>query len=171
MLEIRRLKVLREVALRGSITAAAEALSYTPSAVSQQIAALEREMAAVLVERGPRSIALTEAGRVLVEHTEGVLEQLDLADEQVRAIAGLKGGRLRLATFRSVGETLVAQALMDFHLAYPAVELALTEGEPEEYLDRLARAELDLALSFDYDGIPRRMMTRSPASTCSPRKC
>ncbi|MEU7864305.1 LysR family transcriptional regulator [Nonomuraea sp. NPDC049141] len=154
MLEIRRLAVLREVALRGSITAAAEALSYTPSAVSQQIAALEREMSAVLVERGPHSIALTEAGRILVEHTEGVLEQLDMADEQMKSIAGLQGGRLRLATFRSAGETLVAHALMDFHLAWPSVELKLTEGEPEEYLDRLARGELDLALSFDYDGIP-----------------
>ncbi|WP_158578587.1 LysR family transcriptional regulator [Spongiactinospora rosea] len=154
MLEIRRLKVLREVALRGSITAAAEALSYTPSAVSQQIAALEREMSAVLVERGPHSIALTEAGHILVEHTEGVLEHLELADEQVKAIAGLRGGRLRLATFRSAGETLVAQALMDFHRAWPAVELRLAEGEPEEYLHRVAAGEFDLALSFDYDGVP-----------------
>ncbi|GAA1562662.1 LysR family transcriptional regulator [Kribbella sancticallisti] len=154
MLDVRRLKVLREVSVRGSMTAAAEALGYTPSAVSQQIAALEKEMSAVLVERGPQSVALTEAGRILVEHTEWILEQLDVADEQLKAIAGLRGGRLRLATFRSVGETVVAEALMGFHTAWPEVELRLTEGEPEEYVGRLARGELDLALSFDYDGIP-----------------
>jgi DNA-binding transcriptional LysR family regulator len=154
MLDVRRLKVLREVSVRGSMTAAADALGYTPSAVSQQIAALEKEMAAVLVERGPQSVALTEAGRILVEHTEWILEQLDIADEQLKAIAGLRGGRLRLATFRSVGETVVAEALTAFHTAWPDVELRLTEGEPEEYISRLAQGELDLALSFDYDAVP-----------------
>lgn len=154
MLDLHRLKVLREVAVRGSMTAAADALGYTPSAVSQQIAALERETSTVLVERNAHSIALTEAGRILVEHTGWILEQLDLADEEVKAIAGLRGGRLRMATFRSAGETIVARAVMDFHRAWPDVELGLTLGEPEEYLDRLARGELDLALGFAYDGVP-----------------
>lgn len=154
MLDMNRLKVLREVALRGSMTAAADFLGYTPSAVSQQIAALERETCTVLVERGAHSIAPTEAGRILVEHTGWILEQLDLADHQVRAIAGLRGGRLRIATFRSAGETIVARAVMDFHRAWPDVELSLTLGEPEEYLGRLTRGEFDLALSFAYDGVP-----------------
>ncbi|MEU8227381.1 LysR family transcriptional regulator [Kribbella sp. NPDC048915] len=152
-LDVRRLKVLREVFIRGSMTAAADALGYTPSAISQQITALERETDAVLVERGPQSIALTEAGQILVEHTEWILEQLDLADAQVKAIAGLRGGRLRMATFRSIGETVVAEALTRFHAAWPEVELRLVEGEPEEYVGRLAQGELDLALSFEYDGV------------------
>ncbi|MEU8310430.1 LysR family transcriptional regulator [Actinomadura sp. NPDC048955] len=154
MLDLHRLKVLREVALRGSMSAAAEALGYTPSAVSQQIAALEREASAMLVERGTHRIALTEAGRILVEETRWILEQLDLADEEVKAIAGLRGGRLRIATFRSAGETIVARAMMDFHRKWPNVELTLMLGEPEEYLGRLARGEFDLALSFAYDGVP-----------------
>lgn len=154
MLDMHRLKVLRELSVHGSMTATADALGYTPSAISQQIAALEREMSAILVERGPHSIALTEAGRILVEHTEWILEQLDLADFQVKAIAGLRGGRLRLGTFRSAGETIVARAVLDFHRAWPDVGLTLTLGEPEEYLGRLVQGELDLALSFEYDGLP-----------------
>lgn len=154
MLDLHRLRVLREVSIRGSMSAAADALGYTPSAVSQQIAALERETSAVLVERGPHSVALTEAGRILVEHTEWILEQLNLADDHIKAIAGLRGGRLRMATFRSAGETIVTRAVMGFHRAWPEVELALTLGEPEEYLPRVAQGELDLALSFDYDGVP-----------------
>ena len=80
MLDVRRMRVLREVANRGSITAAAQALSFTPSAVSQQIAALEREAGIALVERGPRSIRLTEAGIALVGHTDEVLARLQAAE-------------------------------------------------------------------------------------------
>src|SRR3954467_9975428 len=108
MLDVRRLRVLRAVAVRGSIAAAAEMLDYTPSAVWQQLFTLEREIGIALLERGPRSVTLTDAGRALVEHAEVILQRLELAETEVLAIAGLEGGRLRMATFRSVGETLVA---------------------------------------------------------------
>src|SRR4029079_12205759 len=95
MLDVRRMRVLREVANRGSIAAAAQALSFTPSAVSQQIATLERETGVALVERGPRSVRLTEAGLALVEHTEEVMAKLQAAEADIQALAGLRSGQLR----------------------------------------------------------------------------
>src|SRR3979411_337805 len=103
MLSTRRLKVLKEVAYRGSFSAAAEALSYTQSAVSQQIAALEAETGMVLLERHPRGVSLTAAGQTLVGHAEGILARLEAADTALAAIAGLRGGRLRLGSFPPAG--------------------------------------------------------------------
>jgi molybdate transport repressor ModE-like protein len=97
MLDVRRLRVLREVGRRGSFSAAAEALAFTQSAVSQQVAALEREAGTRLVERGPRGVRLTDAGRALSSHADAILARLDDAEEELAAIAGLRGGRLRLA--------------------------------------------------------------------------
>src|SRR5215216_2870249 len=95
MLDVRRMRVLREVALRGSFSAAAESLSFTQSAVSQQIAALEREAGATLVERSARGVRLTEAGEAVVRHADTILCRLAEAEAELEAIAGLRGGRLR----------------------------------------------------------------------------
>src|SRR3982074_130460 len=99
MLSTHRLRILREVAYRGSFSAAAETLSYTQSAVSQQIAALEAETGMTLLERHPRGVSLTAAGQTLVRHAEGILAQLDAAEAALSEIAGLRGGRLRMASF------------------------------------------------------------------------
>src|ERR1700758_3970353 len=99
MLNAARLRVLSEVARRGSFSAAAEALSYTQSAVSQQIASLEAETGVTLGERHPRGVRPTAAGQRLVEHTEGILAQLQAAEAELAAIAGLRGGQLRMASF------------------------------------------------------------------------
>ena len=107
MLDVRRLRVLREVAARGSFSAAAEALAYTQSAVSQQIAALEREAGTTLVERNARGVRLTDAGRALVAHADVILARLADAEAELEAIAGLRGGRLRLASFPTAGATLM----------------------------------------------------------------
>src|SRR5918993_3218486 len=107
MLDIRRMRVLREVAAQGSFSAAAEALSFTQSAVSQHVAALERETGTQLVERLARGVRLTEAGRVLVGHADAILARLEAAEEDLSAIAGLRGGRLRLGCFQNGGPTLV----------------------------------------------------------------
>jgi DNA-binding transcriptional LysR family regulator len=155
MLDIRRMRVLREVAARGSMSAAADALNYTPSAVSQQIATLEREVGVALVERGPRSITLTDAGRALAEHAEVILARLEIAEMEVREVAGLHGGRLRLATFRTAGETIMARAITTFHARHPQVELRLVEGEPEDYLPLIKSGGVDLGLAFEYDHVPR----------------
>src|SRR4029077_11260228 len=151
MLNVGRLKVLREVAYGGSLSAAAEALSYTQSAISQQIATLEAEAGIALLERHPRGVTLTAAGQTLVGHAEGILARLDAAEAALGAIAGLRGGKLRLASFPTAGATLVPHAIAAFRESYPDVELAFTEGEPEEVVPRLRRGELDLALLYEFD--------------------
>ena len=154
MLDVRRMRVLREVAERGSITAAAQALAFTPSAVSQQIATLERETGVALVERGPRSIRLTPAGRALVEHTDGILASLQAAEAEIQAIAGVRGGMLRLASFPTAYATIMPAAIAEFRDRHPGVELTLTETDPLAGLARLKSGELDLALLYEYDYVP-----------------
>src|SRR3954454_12001727 len=98
MLDVRRMRVLREVAACGSFSAAAEALSFTQSAISQHVAALERETGAQLVERNRRGVRLTDAGRVLVGHADAILARIDSAEEELAALAGLRGGGVRLVS-------------------------------------------------------------------------
>jgi DNA-binding transcriptional LysR family regulator len=151
MLDVKRLKVLREVAAQRSFSAAAEKLGYTQSAVSQQIAALEREAGATLIERNPRGIRMTDAGDALVRHADKILARLAEAEAELEAIAGLRGGRLRLATFPTAGATLVPHAIREFNQRHPDVELTLTEAEPHESLPLLKAGELDLILVEDTD--------------------
>jgi molybdate transport repressor ModE-like protein len=154
MLDVRRLRVLREVARQGSFSGAAEELAFTQSAISQHVAALEREAGASLVERGARGVRLTDAGRALVTHADAILARLDDAEQELAAIAGLRGGRLRLASFPSAGAALVPDAISIFTQRYPEVELSLVEAEPHESLPALKRGEFDLALVFDYPTLP-----------------
>jgi DNA-binding transcriptional LysR family regulator len=164
MLNVARLRILKEVAYRGSLSSAADALSYTQSAVSQQIAALEAETGMALLERHPRGVSLTAAGHTLVGHAEGILARLDTAEAALSAIAGLRGGRLRMASFPTAGSTLMPVAIANFRTAYPDVELTLAEGEPEEIAPRLRAGELDLALLFEFDDATPLLaeMARSP---------
>jgi DNA-binding transcriptional LysR family regulator len=150
MLNVGRLRVLSEVARQGSFSAAADELSYTQSAVSQQIAALEAETGMTLLERRPRGVRLTSAGRTLVEHTEGILARLRAAEEELSEIAGLRGGELRMASFPTAGATLMPVAIAGFRASYPEVRLTLAEGEPEEIAPRLDAGEFDLALLFEF---------------------
>ena len=177
MLDVRRMRVLKSVAEEGSIAAAAQALSFTPSAVSQQIATLEREAGVSLVERGPRSIRLTDAGRALVEHTEGILASLEAAEAEIQAIAGVRGGILRLASFPTAYATIMPAAIAEFRSRHPAVELTLTEADPLMSLARVKSGELDLALLYEYDYIPlpeedaleRDILTDDPIRVLLPR--
>src|ERR1700720_610072 len=118
MLNVTRLRVLKEVAYRGSVSGAAEALSYTQSAISQQIATLEAEAGMALLERHPRGVSLTAAGQTLVSHAEGILARLEAADAALSEIAGLRGGRLRMASFPTAGATLIPLAVASFSAAY-----------------------------------------------------
>ena len=149
MLDVKRLRVLREVAARGSFSAAADSLSYTQSAISQQIAALEREAGAQLVERSARGVRLTDAGAALVAHTDAILARLDAAERELEAIAGLRGGHLRIVAFPSAAASLVPLAIAEFRRRHPAVELTLEPGEPEESIAALKAGECDLALSLE----------------------
>jgi DNA-binding transcriptional LysR family regulator len=154
MLDVRRMRVLREVAERGSIAAAAQALAFTPSAVSQQLATLERETGVPLLERGPRSVRLTEAGRALVEHADAILARLEAAEADIQAIAGVRGGMLRLASFPTAYASVMPQAIVEFRRRHPGVELRLTEADPLASLTRVRSGSLDVALLFEYDFVP-----------------
>jgi DNA-binding transcriptional LysR family regulator len=177
MLDVRRMRVLREVASRGSFSAAAEALDYTQSAVSQQIAALEREAGTKLVERGTRGIHLTEAGRALVAHTDVILARLADAEAELEAIAGLRGGRLRLGAFPRAGGTLAPPAIARFRERHPGVELSLTPAEPDDGLAMLRSGDLDIALDIRTsatadigDGIDRVYLLADPMYVALPRE-
>jgi DNA-binding transcriptional LysR family regulator len=158
MLDPRRLRVLREVATRGSFAAAAEALAFTSSAVSQQVAALERETGTRLVERGVRPVRLTDAGRALVAHTEAVLARLEEAQQELGEIAALRRGRLRLASFPTAIATLVPRAVALFNERHPDVELTVLDDHRQGLLPRLAHWELDLALIYDHEALPEPAM-------------
>jgi DNA-binding transcriptional LysR family regulator len=153
MLNVNRLRILREVAARGSFSAAAQSLSYTQSAVSQQIATLEAETGTLLVERRPRGLRLTPAGQALVEHTDAIMARLESAEAELASIAGLGGGRLRMASFPTAGATLMPLAVAEFSVRHPGVELTLAEGEPEEMAPRLRDGEFDLGLLFRFPGV------------------
>ncbi|MGH2851113.1 MAG: LysR family transcriptional regulator [Solirubrobacteraceae bacterium] len=152
MLNLNRLRILAEVASRGSFSAAADSLSYTQSAVSQQIAALEAETGVTLIERLPRGVRLTPAGEVLLEYAEGIIARLHAAEAEMAAIAGLRGGQLRMASFPTAGATLMPLAIAIFRGRHPEVALTLAEGEPEEIGPRLSAGEFDLALLFEFEG-------------------
>src|SRR4051794_32023519 len=154
MLDVRRMRVLREVAAQGSFSAAAEALSFTQSAVSQQVAALERESGTKLVERRARGIRLTPAGEALVSHADAILARLDDAEQELAAIAGLKGGRVRVASFQSAGATLVPKALTEFHRRHREVDLIASTAELQEAHELLRAGEIDVAIVMDFEAQP-----------------
>jgi DNA-binding transcriptional LysR family regulator len=153
MFNVNRLRVLHEVAARGSFSAAADALTYTQSAVSQQIAALEAEAGTTLIERRPRGLRLTASGEALVRHADGILARLAAAEAELAAIAGVRGGQLRMASFPTAGATLMPLAIAGFRASHPGVELSLAEGEPDEIVPRLHAGEFDLALGFEFTGV------------------
>jgi DNA-binding transcriptional LysR family regulator len=157
MLHTGRLQVLCEVVRRGSFSAAAEALSYTQSAVSQAIARLEAEVGSPLVIRDRRGVRATAAGATLVEHAETILAQIEAAEEDLAAVLGVRGGRLRVASFPSAGATLIPLAVAIFRRGHPDVALTLAEGEPEEIAPRLRGGEFDLALLFEFPGVGGRI--------------
>ncbi|MHB1834534.1 MAG: LysR family transcriptional regulator [Solirubrobacteraceae bacterium] len=152
MLDTRRLRVLCEVARRGSFSAAAEALGYTQPAVSRQIATLEAEVGVTLVRRVPQGAVLTDAGRLLVDRAEAVLARLQDAEAELRALRGLQGGTLTLATFASAAATIVPRAVAKFRSRHPDVEFRVRLVDGSQAVARMRAGEFDLALSLE----PRR---------------
>ncbi|MBV9213626.1 MAG: LysR family transcriptional regulator [Actinobacteria bacterium] len=165
MLNVQRLRVFKEVVTQGSFSRAADSLDYTQSAVSQAIATLEAEVGATLIDRDRRGLRLTAVGEALVGHADAILGRLGAAEEDVAAIIGLRGGRLRLASFPTAGATLMPRAIARFREDYPQIELSLAEGEPEEIVPRLRAGELDLALLFDFPGDGAGSLTEGLATT------
>ncbi|MCP9486455.1 MAG: LysR substrate-binding domain-containing protein [Gaiellaceae bacterium MAG52_C11] len=137
-----------------SLSAAPEALAYTPSAISQQIATLEREVGVGLVERNARGAVLTDAGRALVRHADEILGRMAAAQEELQAMVGLESGRLRLGGFSTTGAVLVPRAVVAFRARHPGVETSLVELDPEEAVSELRAREIDLALVYEFPVVP-----------------
>ncbi len=146
MLDVRRLRVLREVAQTGSFSAAAESLAFTQPAVSRQIATLEAEAGTRLVERSARGVRLTQAGELLVGHADAILDRLTAAENQLEALNSLAGGRLHIGATATANATLIPLAIRAFDAEYPEVHLRLDEALTSELIDRVAAGELDLAI-------------------------
>jgi DNA-binding transcriptional LysR family regulator len=149
MLDLKHLRVLKEVAERGSFSAAAEALSYTQPAVSQQIAALEQRTGAKLVDRTRRGIRLTEAGRVLLGHSEAILARLAEAEAELDAITDLRGGQVRLVSFPTGGASLIPRAMAAFRERHPGVDVSLSVAPRDEAIEALRAGDADIALLLE----------------------
>jgi DNA-binding transcriptional LysR family regulator len=159
MLDVRRLNIFREVVSQGSFSAAADALDYSQSAVSQAIQTLEGEAGVTLIERSRGGIRPTAAGAALAGHVGGILAQLEAAEDEIGAIVAGRGGHLRTASFPTAGATLMPQAIAAFRASHPGVEVSLAEGEPEEIAPRLRAGEFDLALLFEFEDVGERLTT------------
>ncbi|UFS99883.1 LysR family transcriptional regulator [Nocardia huaxiensis] len=154
MLDIRKLRLLRELAHRETIAAVADALSYTPSAVSQQLTALEREAGVPLLERTGRRVTLTPAAHGLVGHTESILAILEQAAAELVQGRTTLAGTLRIGTFPTAIRTILAPALVILSTEHPALELTVTELDPALAPDALRAETLDIALIQEYDYVP-----------------
>jgi DNA-binding transcriptional LysR family regulator len=157
-----RLRMLSEIAGRGSFRAAATALDYSPSAVSQQIALLEREAGVRLVSRGPRGAELTDAGQVLVRHADVALLELAKAQRALQALNGDGVARLRVAAFPTATATIVAMAAR-------SVAVQVVDAEPARARDLLAAGEVDAAVVYEFEpGGPGDLIGYDPMRLCLP---
>ncbi|MGH2937257.1 MAG: LysR family transcriptional regulator [Solirubrobacterales bacterium] len=157
MLDVKRLNIFREVVANGSFSAAADALDYSQSAVSQAIQTLEGEAGVPLIERSRGGVRPTPAGAALAGHVGGILAQIAAAEDEIAAIAAGRGGHLRAASFPTAGATLMPLAIAAFRASHPGVEVSLAEGEPEEIAPRLRAGEFDLAMLFEFEGGGERL--------------
>jgi DNA-binding transcriptional LysR family regulator len=157
VLDLRRLRLLRELHERRTIAAVADALQFTPSAVSQQLAVLERETGLPLLERAGRGVRLTDAALVLVGHAEYLLDRAELAEAELAAAAGGVVGRARIAAFQSAGLYLASPAMKALAREAPGLRCELVEAEPEDALPALALGDVDLVLADEW---PQRPLSR-----------
>ncbi|WP_329178810.1 LysR family transcriptional regulator [Streptomyces sp. NBC_01477] len=154
MLDLGRLKALHAVHAHGSIGAAATALGYTPSAVSQQISKLERETHTVLLERQGRGVALTDAAQLLVSTAEQLLSIVERAEVALEEQRGMPSGRLTMAAFPTAACGLLPPALAELAASYPSLDLRLVEVDAHLSVDLVARGVVDLAVAHDWDIAP-----------------
>jgi DNA-binding transcriptional LysR family regulator len=156
MLDLRRLRLLRELDARGTVHGAARALDYTPSAISQQLAVLEREAGATLLERAGRNVRLTEAGRLLVRHAARLLDGMEAAEAELAALAaGRPAGIVRVASFQSAFLRIVAPTIAALADTHPDVRVEATEQEVEVAVPALRLQQLDVVVGDEYEGLPR----------------
>ncbi len=156
MLDLHRLRLLRELEARGTVSAVAQALGYTTSAVSQQLSVLEREAGAVVLERVGRNVQLTDAGRVLVRHAQVLLDAAEAAEAEVAQVAaGQVAGTVRVSSFQSAFLRIVAPAVRDLAGSHPHVRVEASELEVEQGVPALRLQHLDVVVGDEYDDQPR----------------
>jgi DNA-binding transcriptional LysR family regulator len=157
MLDLRRLRLLRELSERGTIAAVADALQFTPSAVSQQLATLERETGVRLLERAGRGVRLTDPALVLAGHAAALLDRAAEAEADLAAAAGTVAGRARIAGFQSVTLRLALPAVEALGRDAPRLRCEIVEAEPEQALPALALGDLDVVLGDEWEHQPWRL--------------
>jgi DNA-binding transcriptional LysR family regulator len=156
MIDLHRLRLLREVHVRGTLHAAAGALGYSTSAVSQQLTVLEREIGATMLERVGRRVRLTDAGHVLVRHADLLLDGVEAAEAEVAAVAaGRLTGTVRVSAFQSAFLRIVAPAIRALAEIHPGIRVQATEAEVEEAASALRLHQLDVLVGDEYEGQPR----------------
>jgi len=156
MLDLRRLRLLHELHRRGTVGAVAEALSYSPSTVSQQLRVLEREAGTELFEPAGRRVRLTDAALVLVTHAESLLAGVERAEADLAAAAaGAVRGVVRVGSFQTASLHLLLPAMAELRGTHPDVEVQLVEAETEPALEALRSHAIDLALADEWSGSPR----------------
>ena len=153
MLDLRRLRLLSELARRGTIAEVARVVGYTPSAISQSLLQLEREAGVPLLERDGRRVRLTPAARGLVARTDRVLAELDAAEAELAADHGTVGGTVAIGAFPSAAAGLVAPAVADLGEQHPELSCPVMEREPEDGIPGLRSGELDVLVSESYEGV------------------
>lgn len=154
MLDLQRLRALHAVSVHGTVGRAAAALGYTPSAVSQQIAKLERETRTVLLERQGRGVRLTDEAHQLVATAQQLMAIVERAETDLEERRGLPAGRLTVAAFASAARGLLPPVLADLAERHPALDARLTEVDPHLSVDLVARGAVDLAVAHDWDIAP-----------------
>ncbi|MEL4319509.1 LysR family transcriptional regulator [Leifsonia sp. YIM 134122] len=155
MLDVRRLRLLREVKLRGTLAAVAEALAYSPSSVSQQLSLLEAEAGVPLLEKSGRRVILTPQAELLVARAEEVLDILERAEDEVASSLTEVRGTVRLAVFQSAAHALLPAALTILREEYPELRIEVTEREPEAGLFEVSARDFDLVIAEQYPGHTR----------------
>lgn len=154
MLDLERLRALNAVATYGTVTGAADALHVTTSAVSQQVAKLERETGQKLLERNGRGVRLTDAAELLVRHAERILALVEVAKADLEAHRGTAVGELSVAAFPTAIRGLVAAALVRLRADHPRLRVMVREADPGESLPQAVRGELDMAIVQDWNNEP-----------------
>lgn len=159
MLDVRRLRLLSELKVRGTLAGVAEALAYTPSAVSQQLALLEKEAGVELLQKVGRRVQLTPQAEILVQHTAHLLERLEIAEADMTASLTTVSGTVRVAVFQSAAHAVIPQALSLLAADYPDLRVEITEREPELGLFEVSARDFDLVIAEQYPGHTRAHWT------------
>ncbi|MGF3056499.1 LysR substrate-binding domain-containing protein [Microbacterium sp. YY-01] len=155
MLEMRRLRLLREFQLRGTLAEVARALSYSPSLISQQMAILEREAGVRLLRRSGRRVQLTAAGELLATRAGELLDSLERTEAELSAFSAEIAGTVRIAVFQSIAHTVMPRAIRRLRSQHPALRLEMVEQEPDEGLFETTTRDFDLVVAEQYPGVRR----------------